>query len=246
MSKHVFLPVMVAAFLCLALPARSQNGLPNGDGKQTVQTVCSQCHELSQVTRAGYTHEGWENVLHMMLNVGAPLPQEQIAVVTQYLATHFPEKPKPDAVVIPGSAQASIQEWPVPTPGSRTHDPLAAADGSLWYTGQFANVLGRFDPLTGHFKEYPLKTPQSGPHGLVEDTAGNIWFTANFKGYIGKLDPTTGAVTEYPLPDPAARDPHTPIFDHKGILWFTVQSANMVGRLLPQTGDVKLVTRSPR
>jgi virginiamycin B lyase len=242
MSKTTLVPLLVVAVLSCALPVWSQSALPDGDGKQTVQTVCLQCHEINQVTRGGYTPEGWDNVIHMMLNLGAPIPQDQVAVVTQYLAKNFPEQPKPDAVVLPGSAQASIQEWPVPTPGSRPHDPLAATDGSIWYTGQFANVLGRFDPKTGQFKEYQLKTPQSGPHGLVEDKDGNIWFTANFKGYIGKLDPKTGAVTEYPMPDPAARDPHTPIFDQQGILWFTAQSANMVGRLIPQTGEVKLVT----
>ena len=242
MAKNVFLSVVVASALSLALPAWSQSALPDGDGKDIVRTTCVQCHELSTVTRAGYTQQGWENSIHMMINVGASLPQDQIAVVAQYLAKNFPEKPKPDAVVIPGSVHASIEEWTVPTPGSRPHDPLAAADGSIWYTGQFANVLGRFDPKTGAFKEYPLKTPQSGPHGLVADQDGNIWFTANFKGYIGKLDPNTGAVTEYPMPDPAVRDLHTPIFDHQGTLWFTAQSANVVGRLVPQTGEVKLVT----
>src|SRR5262249_3417616 len=146
MSQTAFWPLMVAASLCCILPAWSQSELPDGPGKQTVQTVCLQCHEISQVTRAGYTPEGWHNVVQMMRNIGAPLPQDQIAVVTEYLAEHFPEQPKPAAVVIPGSAKASIQEWSVPTPGSRPHDPLAAADGSIWYTGQFANVLGRFDP----------------------------------------------------------------------------------------------------
>ena len=56
--------------------------------------------------------------------------------------------------------------WQAPTPGSRPHDPLAASDGSLWYTGQLANVLGRVDPKTGAIKEFPLKTAHSGPHGL--------------------------------------------------------------------------------
>jgi len=37
----------------------------------------------------------------------------------------------------------------VPTPGSRPHDPPATADGSIWYTGQMNNVLGRLDPKTG-------------------------------------------------------------------------------------------------
>jgi len=71
-----------------------------------------------------------------------------------------------------------ITEYEVPTPKSRPHDPALAPDGSLWYTGQGANKLGRLDPKTGEFKEYPLKTPRSGPHGLVADKDGNIWFTA--------------------------------------------------------------------
>ena len=131
----------------------------------------------------------------------------------------------------------------MPSLGSRPHDPLAAADGSIWWTGQWSNVLGRVDPKTGAMKEFPLKTPQSGPHGLVDDKAGNIWYTGISKNHIGKLDPKTGEVTEYPMPDPKARGPHTPIFDQKGILWFTLQSG-MVGRLIPETGEVK-VSSSP-
>jgi len=241
MANTWLLHVMVAALLCSVLPARSQTPLPEGPGKPLVETLCVQCHELSTVTRAGYSEQGWGNNLQMMINVGAALPADQVDVVTRYLAQHFPEKPKPDAVVMPGSVQVSIQEWTVPTPGSRPHDPLVAPDGSLWYTGQFANVLGRLDPHTGTIKEFPLKTPNAGPHGLVADKDGNIWYTSNFKAHIGKLNPKTGDVTEYPMPDPAARDPHTPIFDHQSTLWFTVQGGNMVGRLLPQTGEVTLV-----
>ncbi len=139
-----------------------------------------------------------------------------------------------------GELKVAIKEYDVPTPQSRPHDPALAPDGSLWYTGQMANKLGRLDPKTGEIKEYPLKTEGSGPHGLVADAQGNIWFTAAFKGYVGKLDPKTGAVTEYRMPDPRARDPHTPVFDPHGILWFTVQNGNFVGQLDPKTGNVRL------
>jgi len=105
----------------------------------------------------------------------------------------------------------SFTEWTVPTKGSHPHDPLAAPDGTIWYTGQMASVLGRLNPRTGTFREYRTKTPDSGPHGLAADQEGNIWFTGNFAGYIGKLDPKTGSIIEYRLPD-EARDPHTPVF----------------------------------
>ncbi len=146
--------------------------------------------------------------------------------------------------LLAAGASVQIEEWDVPTANSFPHDPAAAPDGSLWFTGMQSNTLGRLDPKTGKIREYPLNIPSSGPHGLVADLEGNIWFTANFKGYIGKLDPRTGKVKEYSMPDPAARDPHTLIFDPMGVLWFTVQGGNFVGRLDPRTGTIKL-KRSP-
>jgi len=240
MPKKLFLLLTIAGLLCASLPAWCQDALPEGSGKKAVESYCVQCHDLGTVTRAGYNQTGWRNNLHMMINVGSALPPDQVEMLTQYLAKSFPERPKPKAVVIPGSAKVSIKEWIVPTPGSRPHDPLATADGAIWYTGQFANVLGRLDPKTGEIKEFPL-TPKAGPHGLAADKDGNIWYTANFGSRVGKLNPKTGELTEYFMTDPAARDPHTPIFDQKGTLWFTVQGGNMVGRLIPLTGKLKLV-----
>ncbi len=54
------------------------------------------------------------------------------------------------------TGKVTIQEWDLPTPHSRPHDPAIAPDGALWYTGQAANKLGRLDPKTGQIKEFPL------------------------------------------------------------------------------------------
>lgn len=139
-----------------------------------------------------------------------------------------------------GTLNVQIQEYEVPTPKSRPHDPALAPDGSLWYTGQGANKLGRLDPKTGTFKEYALKTPKSGPHGLVADKDGNIWFTAISAGYVGKLNPKTGEIAEYRPDNGVEIDPHTPAFDHDGILWFTNEETNYIGRLDPKTGKITL------
>ena len=143
-----------------------------------------------------------------------------------------------------GTLNVQIKEYEVPTPRSRPHDPAVAPDGSLWYTGQGANKVGRLDPKTGEFTECPLKTRGSGPHGLVADQEGNIWFTAISGGNIGKLDPKTGEITEYHPPQGTEIDPHTPVFDHKGILWCTNEETNYIGRLDPQTGQM-ILTKSP-
>jgi virginiamycin B lyase len=238
------LPVLTATLLCCASAAWSQpaaQSFPDGPGKDIVVATCGGCHDINRA-RAGYTPAGWNMLQHMMQNMGAPIAAEDWPAVTTYLMKAFPERSRPPAAIVAGPVQARIFLWDVPTLGSRPHDPAAAKDGAIWWSGQLSNKLGRIDPKTGAIREYSLKTPHSGPHGLIEDKDGNIWFTGNIAGFIGKLDPKTGLTTEYKLPDPKAKDPHTLLFDHDGILWFTVQQANMVGRLDPKTGEVKLVT----
>jgi virginiamycin B lyase len=235
--------ILIITALCLVTPhaAWGQPALPEGEGKALVQSACSSCHALSQVTNAGHSKAEWDTVLHMMVNAGAKVPADQFETVSAYLAKNFPTKAKNAAALISGPVNVTIKEWDVPTPGSRPHDPMIAPDGSAWYTGQMANVLGRFDPKTQQFKEFKLPE-NSGPHGLIPDRDGNVWYTANFGAYIGKLDPRTGAVKQYPMPDPAAKDPHTLLLAPNGNIYFTVQGANRVGRLDPRTGEVKLVT----
>jgi len=237
-SPQLLLLSCGAAALAFGVSAVAQAQLPNGNGKQVVETVCAACHDLSPIITSGHTHDEWDSIVHDMIAMGATIKPEQISLITNYLTTSFPPKAKTAAPAISGSVQASFKEIPLPTQAF-PHDPFAADDGSIWYTGQFGNLLGRVDPKTGQVKNYPLKTPSSGPHGLVGDKSGNIWFTANFAGYIGKLDPKSGAITEYKTP--GARDPHSLSFDQDGILWFTAQGANMIGRLDPKTGDIKMI-----
>ena len=213
--------------------------LPEGEAKPLIEGICVACHELTYIPNStGYTHEGWEALISSMI----ALPGEQADAIFGYLATNFPKKPGTEPVVIPGPVDVTITEWLAPTLGSRPHDPLAAADGSVWWAGQFANRLGRVDPATGAIKEFPLKTANSGPHGLIEDGEGNIWFTGNYQHYLGKLDPKTGDVTEYPVPqDEGVRSPHTPIIDEQGTVWFTTPSGH-VGRLDPETEEMRIST----
>jgi virginiamycin B lyase len=236
-----------ACILALAVPAFSQtqadpdmNRLPAGPEREIVAQACTVCHTLERIVTASHDAHEWELVVQGMVNVGAPLTPDQIPQVQKYLAK-IPAEKEPLLKNVSGPAKVTIKEWQVPTKGSRPHDPLAMPDGSLWYTGHRASVLGRLDPKTGKITEYHTKTPISGPHGLTADKDGNIWYTGNFKGYIGKLDPKTGQFTEYRMPDAKARDPHTPIFDKTGNLWFTVQGGNMIGKLVPATGEIKLV-----
>lgn len=214
--------------------------LPEGPGKDLVQSLCTSCHNTSQIVRtAGYdTPERWEEVFSSMI----ALPDAQASAVADYLAEHFPEQSERRPTLVDGDVEIDIEEWMVPTLGQRSRDPVEAPDGSIWWTGMWASLVGRLDPATGQMKEYPL--PESArPHSIVPDDDGYIWYTGNSNGTIGRLDPDTGDIIEFPT---EARDPHTATFHPNGNLYFTSQHAGMLGRLNPDTGDLTEIDTEPR
>ena len=136
-----WLPVIAITGVLVVSPARAQDvHLPDGPGKETVAALCGACHRLNFLAN-GYTPEGWHTVMRMMLNFGVPVPKDEVTTVTDYLIKSFPERQRPAAAVISGPAEVAMKQWAVPTPGSRPHDPLAARDGSIWFTGQLAGYI---------------------------------------------------------------------------------------------------------
>lgn len=241
MAQSSIASLAVACFF-MAAPCMAQGQpaqLPEGNGKELVQAVCTACHETNQITRSsGYSREGWQELIQTMINVsGSPAGE----TMTNYLSTHFPAGNKLSPKLMSGDAAITFREWKVPTLGQRARDPVQTPDGSIWWAGQYANLIGRIDPKTGEIWEYTLPA-NAKPHSVTPEKEGNIWYMGNGNGTIGKLVPRTGMITEYKMPDPAARDPHTAVFDAKGNLWFTLQNSNMAGRLVPSTAEIKLVT----
>ena len=240
MKKIGSLLIAAVSFLSATQAAAQQKAppLPEGDGKIVVQGTCTTCHELDQITRSsGYTREGWRELIGTMINLSGTPADETIS---KYLAAHFPPNDSLKPKMVSGEASISLREWTVPTLGQRARDPVQAPDGSIWWAGMWANLIGRIDPGSGRVTEYTLP-PNAKPHTVTPDAQGNIWYTGNSNGTVGKLDPRSNMITEYKMPDPAARDPHTAVFDQKGRLWFTLQQSNMVGRLIPGSGEIKLV-----
>ena len=214
--------------------------LPEGNGKQLIEIACYSCHSSFNIVRsAGYdTADEWRHVFSAMVN----LSEAQSATIADYLAEHFPADETQRPTLIPGDTKINIREWMVPTLGQRARDPIEAPDGSIWWTGMWASLVGRLDPVTGEMNEYKLPLA-ARPHSIVPDEDGNIWYTGNSNGTIGRLDPDTGLITEYPT---QARDPHSAAFHPNGNLYFTAQGAGMLGRLDPESGELTEVASEPR
>lgn len=216
------------------------NDIETEKGKRVVEQYCSSCHSNSLISRSsGYSYKQWKSLTRTMIDLSASPDIEHI--IFDYLAKTYPPNTQRAPTLLAGDVKIAFEQWSTPTLGQRSRDPVEAPDGSIWWAGQRANLIGRIHPDTGEMKEYMLP-PNAMPHSVTPDRHGNIWYTGNKNGSIGKLNPKSGEITEFKMPDKSAKDPHTATFDDNGILWFTTQHSNMIGRLNPETGDIKLVT----
>jgi hypothetical protein len=80
----------------LTAPASSQSStisedLPDGDGRKLLETRCTSCHELSEVTkfRGYYNRAQWRDIVVTMVEYGADLKKPEIETLVDYLAQHL-------------------------------------------------------------------------------------------------------------------------------------------------------------
>src|SRR5947209_5441172 len=119
MTRRMLHAIAVAGLLAAAFDVSAQRGgrgaaavpLPEGAGKEIVQERCGTCHSLALITNSGYPRDEWLSLLTTMVS----LPAGDAAKVADYLAAKFPAKPRPAAVILPGSTTINIKEWVVPS-----------------------------------------------------------------------------------------------------------------------------------
>jgi cytochrome c5 len=66
--------------------------LPEGEGRERVQAMCSMCHSLDYIVINSPFQDraAWEKTVRKMVNVmGAPLTDDDVAVIVNYLASHY-------------------------------------------------------------------------------------------------------------------------------------------------------------
>lgn len=86
--------VWVAALPTAAGAQAPDDALPEGTGKKILQTSCTTCHELGEVTKfkGYYTRAQWRDVVVTMVDYGAKLQPTEVDVLADYLAEHLGKK----------------------------------------------------------------------------------------------------------------------------------------------------------
>ncbi|HVB34385.1 MAG TPA: carboxypeptidase regulatory-like domain-containing protein [Patescibacteria group bacterium] len=112
------------------------------------------------------------------------------------------------------------------------HSAVPAPDGSVWFTEQGANKLGRWDPKTQQITEYQ---DDAGKHTARVGPTGEIWFS----GARGSFNPKTGKFTHYGG-GPSGNGAYGIALDQEGDAWYA--SGNYLVRVDGKTRQIETYT----
>lgn len=93
-AKHfTWILCTAAGAAALATAQTTRPPLPEGPGKQILETVCTECHTLNEVVKFSgyYSRENWRDILQTMVADGARLTPAQTPVLLDYLTQTFPK-----------------------------------------------------------------------------------------------------------------------------------------------------------
>ena len=99
-----------------------------------------------------------------------------------------------------------LEEYRLKRAQTAPHGLIEDRDGNIWFTGNFAGLIGKLNPRTGEVTEYKLPDPKArDPHSLVFDHDGILWFSVQQANIVGRLDPKTGDIKLVTSPTPNSR-----------------------------------------
>jgi competence protein ComEA len=116
LTKMLWMGLLLSAMVHpLSSSAQESGGkrkeLPEGKGKNMVAAVCSSCHGLSVITDSKRNLQDWKDIVDQMVAHGAPLQDDEVDIVTQYLAKNFAlEDSPPDSKAEPVKTKINMNK----------------------------------------------------------------------------------------------------------------------------------------
>ena len=134
MSRLSFLSFTGAILYALApivMQSQSQaSSLPEGKGKQLVESICTACHSTDQITPSScYTLTGWKELTSTMIDLsGNTVPEMRLPdsgpkshpyaiAVVDGIVWYNESGKRPDALVRFDPETGTFQSWPIPSGG---------------------------------------------------------------------------------------------------------------------------------
>ena len=85
-----------ACLLMLAMAAATLAAkLPDGPGKFETEKLCQGCHDIAQSVSLRQDRNGWAATLTKMVGLGVKATDQELHILVDYLAKHFPAEEIP-------------------------------------------------------------------------------------------------------------------------------------------------------
>jgi competence ComEA-like helix-hairpin-helix protein len=147
---HVLIFFVVTALIACA----EDSELPEGKGKDAVESTCTECHTLRRIKIQRLDEEGWDSVLREMTENGADINPDDLTIIAEYLTKNF----GPDRKVNINKAEA---------------DEIAT---TLRLTSAEANLIVQYRIRNGSFKDLSTIEKVSGAADKIEARKALIEF----------------------------------------------------------------------
>ena len=105
--------------------ATAQDSLPPGPGMEQTMKACGDCHGVGQIFGLQRSAAEWSDTLVAMINIGAPVPEQDFNIIVNYLATYFGTTPPPAPGAVPAADAATVA-----APADPAAAPAPAADAA--------------------------------------------------------------------------------------------------------------------
>ena len=126
-----------------------------------------------------------------------------------------------------GAARTPFVEYRMPQPNDIPTAVAPAPDGSVWFTLDFADALGRV--RNGRMERVPIAGKALEPIGLGVTSDGSVWYTDPALRAISHLTPS-GDVKHFPLDTPSVRLARLAVAPD-GAEWFAEETGYSITRL---------------
>jgi competence protein ComEA len=83
------LTLVVSLLISSLVPMAQAQDLPDGKGKDVLESVCGACHGTDLVAARRATKQGWSYIVDDMVSRGASATNEQIATIVEYLGKNL-------------------------------------------------------------------------------------------------------------------------------------------------------------
>ena len=75
--------------LVVSMAAAVDAELPDGKGKEVVESACTDCHSIERIETQRLNEEGWNGIIHEMIENGAAINPNDMNVIVGYLVKNF-------------------------------------------------------------------------------------------------------------------------------------------------------------